>query len=557
LNVLKHHLQTTLRTLLTAGAGQREIERISGIDRKTIRSYAKAFAAEGLNSPGVATGSGVPGKAQIPPPWPPALSVPVAASSVSACEPYREFIEAQLRLRRNYTAIYQSLVDQFGFAGAYNSVKRFCGSVVQREPEQFDRLEFAPGEEAQVDYGEGALTRVPGTDRYRKPRLFVMTLRYSRRCFRRVVWRSSQETWAQLHEQAWRYFGGSTQYVVLDNLKEGVIKPDLYEPALNPVYAATLSHYGVVGDPARPRDPNRKGAVENAIGHTQATALKGLRFETLEAQNEHLEAWETKWAATRIHGSERRQVEAMFQEERPHLKALPALGMQYFTEEQRTVCDDSCVLVGYSSYAARPAAIGDQVIVRLFERHFEIRDLKTQVLLRTHTLASRAGSVVLPDHERVFNPSRETHRILNNAREIGPATHQLCETLFTHEGRVGQRKLWGIVGLVRRYPRRLINTACEQALAERVFSYRQIAALTERLMNEALQQIDAPIQMGLPLDGPVLSDALTQNHPLIRSADDYADLFAMSASSAQQGAPVDDPIALTHHSEEDSHHEHD
>ena len=192
----------------------------------------------------------------------------------------------------------------------------------QREPEQFDRLEFLPGEEMQVDYGEGALTRVPGTDRYRKPQLFVATLRYSRRCFRRVVWRSSQETWARLHEQAWRYFGGSCRYVVLDNLKEGVLKPDLYEPELNPVYAATLAHCGVVADPARVRDPNRKGAVENAIGHTQATALKGRRFESLEEQNEFLEHWERKWAAPRIHGSTRRQVQAMFEEERPLLQPL-------------------------------------------------------------------------------------------------------------------------------------------------------------------------------------------------------------------------------------------
>jgi transposase len=78
-----------------------------------------------------------------------------------------------------------------------------------------------------------------------------MTLRYSRRSFRRVVWKSSQQVWAQLHEQAWRYFGGACRYNVLDNLKEGVLKPDMYEPELNPVYAATLAHYGVVADPAR------------------------------------------------------------------------------------------------------------------------------------------------------------------------------------------------------------------------------------------------------------------------------------------------------------------
>ena len=123
----------------------------------------------------------------------------------SLCEPHREFIESQLRLRRNATAIYQDLVDRFGFDGHYNSVKRFVAKLALREPEQFDRLEFAAGEEAQVDYGEGALTRVPGSTRYRRPRLFVMTLRYSRRSFRRVLWRSDQQIWARLHEQAWRY----------------------------------------------------------------------------------------------------------------------------------------------------------------------------------------------------------------------------------------------------------------------------------------------------------------------------------------------------------------
>jgi hypothetical protein len=131
------------------------------------------------------------------------------------------------------------------------------------------------------------------------------------------------------------HFGGSCRYVVLDNLKEGILKPDIYEPELNPVYAAALKHYDVVGDPARVRDPNRKGTVENAIGHTQATALKGRRFETIEEQNDFLEHWEVTWAATRIHGSERRQVHAMFEEEKPHLQALPIVGMQYFTESQR------------------------------------------------------------------------------------------------------------------------------------------------------------------------------------------------------------------------------
>jgi transposase len=79
----------------------------------------------------------------------------------------------------------------------------------------------------QVDYGEGAPTCVPGTDRYRKPRLFVATLRCSTRSFRRVVWKSSQETWARLHEQAWRYFHGSCRYMAFDLVAGNKIQEDV------------------------------------------------------------------------------------------------------------------------------------------------------------------------------------------------------------------------------------------------------------------------------------------------------------------------------------------
>ena len=142
---MKPHLQTTIRTLLEASASQREIERVTGIDRKTIRAYQKRFAtAAPATSPGVATDhpTAATGAApQIPPPRPPTSAVATA----SACEPHRAFIEAQLRLRRNAMAIYQDLVDQCGFTGAYNSVKRFAGKLRHREPEQFDRLAFLPG----------------------------------------------------------------------------------------------------------------------------------------------------------------------------------------------------------------------------------------------------------------------------------------------------------------------------------------------------------------------------------------------------------------------------
>ena len=102
-----------------------------------------------------------------------------------------------------------------------------------------------------------------------------------------------------------------TRVVVLDNLGEGVLKPDIYDPTLNPVYADMLRHYGVVAMPCRVADPDRKGKVESGVGHAQKTPLKGMRFESPQAYLDH---WEARWADTRIHGTTKRQVEAMFAE---------------------------------------------------------------------------------------------------------------------------------------------------------------------------------------------------------------------------------------------------
>ncbi len=262
MNVLKPDKKATLITLLKNRISQREISRKAGIDRKTIRKYGRQFDIipspdKGVSSPSTELAATGQDKDQIqnPPPRPPVIPVDtrkIPFHARSACEPHRKWIEQQVRLGRNAMSIYQDLVERFNFNNRYNSVKRFVRGLKQNTPKQFDRLEYLPGEEAQVDYGQGAIT-LHQSGKYRRPRLFVMTLKYSRRSFRKVVWKSSQEVWARLHEEAFRYFGGTVKYVVLDNLKEGVIKSDIYEPELNPIYAAMLNHYGVMADPARVR----------------------------------------------------------------------------------------------------------------------------------------------------------------------------------------------------------------------------------------------------------------------------------------------------------------
>src|SRR5262249_18060407 len=157
--------------------------------------------------------------------------------------------------------------------------------------------------ESQVDYGDGPMVRHPVSGKYRRTRLFVLTLGYSRKSVRLLVWQSSAQVWAELHERAFRRLGGPTRVVVLDNMKEGVPTPDTYDPAPKPLYCGVPAPHGVVALPCRVGDPDRKGKGESGIGHTQKTPLQGMRFETLDEAQAYLDPWDPRWADPRIHGT--------------------------------------------------------------------------------------------------------------------------------------------------------------------------------------------------------------------------------------------------------------
>ena len=266
---------------------------------------------------------------------------------------------------RNAMAIWQDLVDEYGFASSYQSVQRFVRKLRGTQtPEARVVIVTAPGEEAQVDYGTGPMVRDPESGKYRRTRLFVLTLGYSRKSVRLLTFRSSSRIWAELHERAFRRLGGATRIVVLDNLREGVLMPDIYDPTLNPLYRDVLAHYGAVAMPCRIQDPDRKGKVEAGVGHAQKTPLKGLRFESLEEAQAYLDRWEERWADTRIHGTTKRQVAAMFAEEKPHLLPLPLEPFRYYQYGERTVHLDGCVEVEAAYYGAPPGWIGRVVRVQ-------------------------------------------------------------------------------------------------------------------------------------------------------------------------------------------------
>ena len=520
-NVLTEAKRQQILALGRLGWSLRRIEEATGVRRETASGYLKAAGltvrgrgrpparpANPAMSPEVSTdsapattaGKGTDDTAPV------AAQRPSRAPQASACEPYRELIVDALGRGRNATAIWQDLVDDHGFPAGYASVRRFV-STVRQQPAVEARavIATAPGEEAQVDYGDGPMVRDPDTGKYRRTRLFVLTLGYSRKAVRLLVHRSSAQVWAELHERAFRRLGGTVRVVVLDNLKEGVLTPDIYDPTLNPLYRDVLAHYGVVALPCRVRDPDRKGKVEASVGHTKRTPLRGLRFEHLDDGQAYLDRWDRRWADTRIHGTTKRQVAAMFAEERPALGPLPLEPFRYYQYGRRTVHLDGCVEVASAYYSAPPGWIGRRVDVQWDNIHVRLLDPGTGQLLREH-LRTQRGWHRIADDDRPTRTPPKTLALLAAAKRAGPAISTVCDHIHRHAGAAGVRRILGVLSLVKKHGPAVVEHAATAALELGVPTYRFLKRYLDR----------HPV-------APPLS--LRQVDPLIRELTVYRDLI--------------------------------
>jgi transposase len=422
-----------------------------------------------------------------------------------ASEAYRELIELELSRGRNAMGIWQDLVDQHGYTSSYQSVQRFVlklrGAV---SPEARVIIETQPGEEAQVDYGTGPMVRDPDSGKYRRTRLFVMTLGCSRKCVRLLAFRSSARVWAELHEKAFRRLGGSPRVVVLDNLREGVLSPDFYDAGVNPLYRDVLAHYGVTALPCKVRDPDRKGKVESGVKHAQMTPLKGKKFESLEEAQAYLDHWEERWADKRIHGRTKRQVAAMFAEEKPFLQPLPLEPFRYYQYGERTVHLDGCVEVEAAYYGAPPGWVGRKVKVQWDAMFVRLLDPRTGVLLREH-LSGKRGAHRIRDGDRPRRTPPQLLQLLARGHKAGASIGAVLDAIHARQGELGIRRIQGVLQLVKQYGSAACDDACAAALELRVAEYRFVRRYLER-------NPQAPL-------------SLKQVDPLIRELTQYRDLI--------------------------------
>jgi transposase len=525
-NVLSIERREQVIALGRLGWSLRRIEQATGVRRETAGDYLRV-AGIALRAPGgwghrstakaaieVTTDSGDGSGARDSKPaievttgflkWK-AASAPAAKSPVSACEPYRELIALEVGRGRNAMGVWQDLVDGHGFASGYQSVKRFVRTLRGAlSPEARVIIETRLGEECQVDYGTGPMVRGPDRGKYRRTRLFVLTLGCSRKCVRLLVFKSSTREWAELHEKAFRRLGGSTRVVVLDNLREGVLSPDIYDPGLNPLYRDVLAHYGVTALPCRVRDPDRKGKVESGVGHAQKTPLRGKKFESLEEAQAYLDRWEEHWADTRIHGRTKRQVAAMFAEEKPFLQPLPLEPFRYYQHGKRTVHVDGCVEVDLAYYGAPPGWIGREVHVQWDSMYVRLIDPRTGQLLREHVSTKRGGHRIR-NEDRPRRTPPQLLQLLARAHKAGANIGAVCDAIHARQGELGTRRIQGMLQLARKYGSAACEDACKAAMELCVPEYRFVRRYLERSPQ-------APL-------------SLRQIDPLIRELTEYRDLI--------------------------------
>jgi hypothetical protein len=367
----------------------------------------------------------------------------------------------------------------------------------------FRRMECAPGQELQVDFGLGAWVMENG--KRRRPHLLRAVLSHSRKGYSEVVWQQTSESFLRCLENAFRSFGGVTATVVIDNLKAGVIRADWYDPELNPKLEEFARHYGTVILPTKPVMPRHKGKVESAVKYAQNNAVKGRTFESLTAQNAYLADWEKNVADTRIHGTTRRQVGKLFEEvERPALLPLPASLFPVFEEARRTVHRDGYVEFKKAYYSAPPEYVGRQVWVRQETRLLRLYNSRREQIA-LHALAEPGKFTTDPAHLH----SRKRHIIergadylLDRCRSIGPLTGTWAEAMHQTRGPQSLRVMQGLLQLAEKHPAAALEKAAQTATHHGAWRLRDLKRL-------------------LALPGNVVQMDFLENHPLIRSLEAY------------------------------------
>ena len=465
-----------------AGRPKAEIARSLGVDRKTVRKYVAAAEAVGLS----------PGGPPVAPEewaartrrWFPELVAPELRHPTFAdIGRHHEAIRAGLATNTAAT-VWQRLRDEAGLSVSLASFRRYVATTLPEEA-ALSRVTVLkddppPGEEAQLDYGYLGPWTDPRSGTRRRVWAFVMVLSASRHMFVVPVISMAQASFVGAHVRAFEHFGGAPRRLVPDNLKTGVLKPDLYDPKANRTYAELAVHYGTLIDPARQGHPKDKPRVERQVPYVRDSFFRGREFASLQAMQQAAITWCLEVAGRRAHRGLRGASPLVVFEacERSALAPLPAKPFEMAAWSTPKVAPDTHVPVDGALYSVPWRLIGRRVDARATEKQVCI--FLDGELVKTHVRVAkgkRATDWADYPPEKVAFLQRTPAWCRHRAAEAGPAVAEVVTRLLAGGALHHLRAAQGVLSLAERHGTERLQPACERALAVGDPSYRTIKGI--------------------------------------------------------------------------------
>ena len=477
---------------IRAESSNRQIARDMRIDRRTVKRYRDWAEAHGLLEGPLPSLEELQALAERTMPGQP------PPQNVSSVEPYRELV-TQLVEENVEAAAIRCRLEERGYSGSYSSVYRFVSKLRPRPPEATVRVERKPGEEGQVDFGYAGQMFDPLTGALRRTWVFVMTLSWSRHQYAEFVFNQKVETWLRLHRNAFEFFGGVPKRVVVDNLKAAITKAIWDDPQVQQSYRECAEHYGFLISPCRPRTPEHKGKVEQGgIHYVKRNFLGGRQPTTITQANQDVLVWCSTTAGLRIHGTIKEQPLVRFQQtEQVRLQPLPETPYDMAIWKKVKLNRDCYVEFDKAYYSAPYRLIGQKVWgcggiqqVRIYTLDYK--------LVATHERAQRPGERLTHlDHlpaEKVPGLTLDRDDCLVSAAEVGPATHQVVQTLLDDPVVDRLPSVGRLLKLRRKLDDERLEAACERALYFGDPAYKTI----KRILTQGLENQPVPIPVTPP-----------------------------------------------------------
>ncbi len=463
-----------------AGHGMREVERETGLDRKTVRRYYQALESLHVERDTELDDVLAHHVAQI------VQTRPVAEPTIERQQlmEHRDRIAEWLcgKTPLRMTKVHALLKRDHAVDVSYATLRRFSiDELGWRQTKPTVRVADAePGEEAQVDFGLMGPIFDPHEGRTRKLWVLVVTLSYSRHSF---VWPSWSQTTAAVCEgldAAWRFFGGIPARIVPDNASSMISKADPTSPRVVDAFADYAQARGIFIDAARVRRPRDKARVENQIAYVRESWFAGERFEDLEHARRAAEAWCRDIAGTRIHGTTRAAPIIVFEaEEKPKLRPAPqdVFDVPYWGEAK--VHPDHHVQVLKALYSVPTRYIGRKVRVRADSRM--VRIYSGTELIKTHPRVAIGKRSTDPnDYPPGTAPyaMRNVDSLIARAKERGEHVGRFAEQLLGGPlPWTTMRQGYELVRLCDRYGNARVDDVCRRALDFEVLEVPRIGRM--------------------------------------------------------------------------------